>query len=464
MAPSRFAPVNGGGPAIDEPAPTVKWEPSGAVRSKQPPSSSSSSKLTHQGSTRKQTGAERQAVIQGGGPTLPSSLLPHELLSSMAKKASASSGATIRGSEERAEAPMIDSGPLLTPRQHAKLQGLSECLTALQSLSKESERLISHLDTTLTPLISSSQPILSQSTLLLRASKNIEGTRESLLELISCLETSHKVEASLRSGPRGYRGDLDGYLGHLSSLDQAIKFLEAHSQLASAQEAYSHSLQVQSRAMKDCDQDFSQTLIQQTSMTMPSPALLLSQSGDEYFSSSIHDPPLDPILGPPLIRLQKLAQVTLRSGHEGCVDAYIDIRRKQAVEGSLRLIGFDPTLSLSSLELQGIDQIDKTVVSWSNHLRVACLIASSELRLSRSLWGPLTSISSEINHEGIFYSVISLTFQTLLKQGQDLSVVRGGRGFGALIGALSKGQAMAAAKAVQSLPTQVSLHHTILGR
>lgn len=470
MAPPSRLSVATGGERDEAPVPTapVKWAPSGASKSKQPTSSSSAS--TSSAMQASKLTAAKAVKATEAPPTAPlSTPAAHELLSIMVKKATtkigaggvggmvSSSAAAAGDTQTETSQPVtVDRGPLLTPQQHAKLQGLSECLTALESLSRESERLLNQLDTTLSPLISSTAPLLAQSSLLLKAGRNIESTKGSLQELLSYLETSHKVESSLRSGPRGYRGDLDAYLGHLASLDQAIKFLEAHSQLASAQDAYSHSLQVHSRAMKDCDVDFSQTLTQQTSMTMPSPALLSSQSNDENFSTSMQDPPLEPIVGPPLTRLQKLAQVTTRSGHDGCIKAYVDIRRRQAVEGSLRLLGYDPSLSLSSLELQGIDQIDKTVASWSEHLRVACLIAASELRLARLLWGPLSSPSSSlVNHESIFYSVVGPTFHTLLKQGQDLSVMRGGRGFGALIGAISKGKPVAAARAVQSLPTDM---------
>jgi hypothetical protein len=260
MAPSRLSMVSENDTTSQEAAPPAKWAPSGAMRSKQPPSTSSIS--ASQSMQMSMQSSSMSHAVKGQAPSSSSlapssSPLPHELLSIMARKAATSSSLGAGGggvkapspsSDEKANAPplTIDSSPLLTPHQHAKLQGLSECLSALESLSKESERLLNHTSTLLSPLVTSTTPLLSQSSLLLRAGRNIEGTKSSLHELLSFLETSHKVEASLRAGPRGYRGDLDSYLGHLAALDQAIQFLEAHSQLASAQEAYSHSLQVRS--------------------------------------------------------------------------------------------------------------------------------------------------------------------------------------------------------------------------
>jgi hypothetical protein len=202
---------------------------------------------------------------------------------------------------------------------------IGDRLQAFDHLCHESDRLLDDIIARLDHLSHATAPIATRGLALIGAEDNILRTREAVDELISNLEASHKVGASalslqqlmrfvqstwdhaacsfytcsllssflnsiqvevpLRLGPQR---ELDQYLKHLHTLDSAIHYLDQHSSLTSAQEAYAHAELVHGKAIKDCEAEFRAILTQQSSATMPSAQLLTTQAMDNLPSKWHH--------------------------------------------------------------------------------------------------------------------------------------------------------------------------------
>ncbi|GAX73455.1 hypothetical protein CEUSTIGMA_g907.t1 [Chlamydomonas eustigma] len=291
---------------------------------------------------------------------------------------------------------------------------LRDGLLAYNHLSIGSSNLLSGLQQQLDLLVVATTPISTRALALMSAEENICLTKAYIDELLGHLETSHKVESFLKSGPGR---DIDTYLRHLEALEAALKYLETHSDLLSAQEAYGHAELVHGKAMKDCEADFGSTLGQQGSATMPSAALLTKQATENLQVAAVQAQ-LEVISGPPLDRLQRLAAAMMNSQHMTCVDVYKQVRGR-TVESIMRLVGYEPNSTLSSLQVQSADQLEKTVNSWNLQLRVMAVVAASELDLARSIWpSPFD--------EAACIGVLSSVMRTLIQQGSDVAGLRKG--------------------------------------
>eukprot|EP00798_Chlamydomonas_sp_ICE-L_P007324 gene7324-445_t len=185
---------------------------------------------------------------------------------------------------------------------------LSAGLLNFTELSNEAVSILDALNANLAGTNKLTARLHDRATALRCAEENITDTKNAVDELLAAMDTTSKVESELRRGPQA---DLAAFLAHLAQLDESMAFLELHSSLRSAQEAYAHAEGVHLKALHDCEVDFKNT----------GAASTFSLANDLAPPEAASKSQLEQLPPEAVERLKRLAEVMLQARHmKMCID------------------------------------------------------------------------------------------------------------------------------------------------